>query len=194
MPALQIVNADQRRLYVRLVRKDEFYGDNDDLRHASDEPLLEFFDASPPHRSDGNGLGYYTGVRCAVSVLFATAFEQGSEADTLFNESLPMWSVSPENIAAIQTWLQQQLSHEEQSFFNNTAELVQTPPPTAVNHAPPFAPSLHASLHQVLALLDNLEQSDESWRHGDVSLRLHVLSAKQSILQALAASARHPPI
>jgi hypothetical protein len=136
-------------------------------------------------------LGYYTGVRCSISTLFATVFEQGSAADILLNESLPMWSVSQDNVAAIQAWLQQQLSYEEQNvFLNNTVAPARAAVPSALPQPPPVAITLRNALEQALNLLDNAESIDHQWQQGDIEVRLHILTAKQSLLHALAAAVR----
>ena len=201
MTVLHIINDDERHFAVRLVRKHERYGSSDEAVHSGDEPVVELFDATSlePGSED---FGYFTGVRCRVGCLFATAFESGDEADVLLNESLPMWNISAENLNAIQKWLRRQLHEEELTGLEECGEefpdtvaaacIPSIEPLEAPAHSsipPPSAcriTDMQQGLLRLLSDLDALEQLDPAWRTGDVRVRLRLLGAKKELLKALA--------
>jgi hypothetical protein len=193
--ALQIVNQDDRQFNVRLVRQNGVYGADDSLLHQQAEPLVEFFDAS--NLEEDNRLGYFTGIRCALGTLFQTAFELGSNADVLFNESLPMWNISTDNISDIQDWLLEQLTPEEKRFIRQPNARSRAEPALAEDSAAapvclaalPQAAGENAFRRRLLALIQDLEELESQapqWRQGQVQARLALLAAKRELLLALA--------
>ncbi|MCP4700663.1 MAG: hypothetical protein GY862_27985 [Gammaproteobacteria bacterium] len=202
MKSFQIINEDGRPFFIRLIRKNEHHGEEDKLIYREDEPLLEFFDAD--NQEEGDGLGYFTGLRCTIGTLFKTAFETGGAADILFNQDLPMWNISHQHITAIQEWVLQQLDPGEVSFINKnnslavpvacgTKETCQTPPQekqtgraNREHDAPAGSTPLRQQLASIIEALDTAEISEKNWRNGDVKIRLQILAAKKNVLKAFA--------
>lgn len=189
MTPLQLVNQDGRRFVVRLVRKREAYGAEDDLVHDRDEPLIEFFDAQNQDEESDNPLGYFTGIRCRVGTFFATIFESGGEADALFNEHLPMWNIGEENIQAVRDWISGQLQGGEAQYLHAKQHSRQQ---AVGDNVIPLAPrreearrslDFEAELYALIEHLDRLEPHTPGWRAGRAELRLHLLAAKQQLLE-----------
>ena len=212
-PALRILNSQGRNFNVRLVRKDELCGEDDSERYEQEEPMIEFFDAFSVDEESGNKLGYFTGIRCNISTLFETAFEVGGAADQLFNENLPMWNISNDNIVDIQEWVLQQLDATEKQFIRQPIHnrrrkqeieepseeeeflSCQAPPPKKLKVISPFPPFSKSSNEQIawqpqleslIQQIDELEKSDPSWRIGEIEIRLRLLAAKENLLKILA--------
>ncbi len=210
--AFQIRNRDGRQFNIRLVRQNSACGADDSLIHRDEEPMLEFFDASYPDEESANALGYFTGIRCTVGTLFQSAFELGGQADELFNESLPIWNISSEEVAAIQDWVMLQLEAGEKHFVRQAGHgrrkeeeegpelaCTWTPPPPEepkpgiIAELPretgksEEASALVPKLLALLQSLDELEHEEATWRMNGVQPRLHLLEAKQNLLRALAA-------
>lgn len=197
-PLFCIVNQDNRHFNVRLVRKHEHYGDADALVHQQNEPLVEFFDASHTDEDSDNPLGYFTGIRCFVSTLFQTAFELGGAADRLFNESLPMWNISSENIAALQDWLLAHLDKQEKHCLRQPGYTVRSRPEPDAQALPESlcalfqetadsaCPGFREQLLGVIEQVNTIEQADPAWQNGQIAVRLQLMAAKKHLLRALA--------
>lgn len=204
---LQMINDDGRRFHARLVRRKEYYGADSSLLYQSAEPLVELFDVSS-NGADDSDQGYHTGISFKISTLFETAFECGGYADTLFNESLPMWNISLDNVESMKAWLLRNLQPEEKSFINKAALSIaaqtdgenntgiagktgEAPALCAVPAPPHLLPQgddtqdyLKAALHN----LDAAEQLSGSLDQRNISLRMKIIEAKKQVLEALEAN------
>lgn len=112
---LRFKNQDGRYFTVRLLRKNEMYGDDEAFIYDADEPSLEFFDASGfDWQEEPEIYGYFTGIRCRVSEVFVEKIEK----DMPINNHLLTWNISEYDISAIQHWLINQLDVDEQQFID----------------------------------------------------------------------------
>lgn len=205
---LQITNKDQRRFTIRLLRKEEKLGEDERLTYDQDEPSLEFFDASGFDEEDQQHImGYYTGVRCAISELFVD-IQQRSD---IFSEQLSFLNISEDSILSIQLWLSYQLTEEEKTFIEPFSDLLHNK--TAIHHLcggfefesePEESPEeitlpdpnpeeetrrtnfVQRELEEAIRALDLAEAAENQWKEGNVELRLRILSAKRQTLKAIA--------
>ncbi|WP_353570141.1 hypothetical protein [Candidatus Albibeggiatoa sp. nov. BB20] len=112
---LQLTNEDGLLLMVRLLRKDDAYGDDDAFIYDKEEPSLEVFDASG-FEEEPEIYGYFTGIRFTVGVLFVEQIDEGST----ISEHFSIWGISEASVAMMQNWLVNQLSEEEKHFIDIT--------------------------------------------------------------------------
>jgi len=200
-PTLQLSNQDGRKFHVRLVRKFETCGAQDDLIHQQEEPLIEIFDAQNSDEESDNSLGYFTGIRCFIGTFFTNVFERGGSEDVLFNEYLPMWNISEDNIHAVREWISTQLRVEEEHFIHqknkptkparqasSTASgvnIVALTPREATKIDALGEPNFATNLYAVIQRLDELESHVAIWQEGYIAARIKILHAKQSLLEAV---------
>lgn len=120
LESLRFTNDDGRLFSIRLLRKNEYYGDDDAFLYSLDEPSVEFFDASGFDAQEDSGiLGYFTGIRCVVSEIFSAR-----EQRTLpFSEHLSIWCISDYNLATVQQWIMAHLTALEQIFIKDLPHL-----------------------------------------------------------------------
>ncbi|MCV6638146.1 hypothetical protein [Candidatus Albibeggiatoa sp. nov. NOAA] len=110
---LQLTNEDGLLLTVRLLRKNDAYGDDDAFIYDKEEPSLEVFDASG-FEEEPEIYGYFTGIRFTVGELFVEKIEEGST----ISEHFSIWGISEASVILMQNWLVSQLSEEEKSFID----------------------------------------------------------------------------
>ncbi len=110
---LQLINEDGLLLTVRLLRKNDAYGDDDAFTYDKDEPSLEVFDASG-FEEEPEIYGYFTGIRFTVGELFVEQIEDG----TAISENFSIWGISESTVAIMQNWLVKQLSELEKGFID----------------------------------------------------------------------------
>lgn len=198
---LQIINADKRPLTFHILRKGDFFGDDDTSLYTNEEPSIEIFEAAG-FEEETEVLGFFTGIRCLVSEVFVGAQNTKSQ----FAENMALWSISTENMIVIQKWLQEGLTEFEQCYIQNlplvlppsssispstpmftgeaTAELpIQS---CALNEATPPPSFTSEQLEQALHALNLAENAEQTWKQGQVDIRIHILKAKQELLQAIA--------
>jgi hypothetical protein len=161
---LKIINADDREINVYLIKKNEPYGSDNNLIYKNSEPIIEFFDASLTNEDDTSELGYFTGIRCLVEIIFTVNFSTGSEADILFNESLPMWTIDDENINTIRAWLKDKHDYDFQKYDDNNISMS----------------SKHKELLTIINELDKLEMAYKN----DIKIRIQIIKAKKNLLKA----------
>lgn len=114
-PPFYIVNNDGRRITLRLLRKDDRYGDDEGDIYALDEPSVEFFDASGFDEPDQvDILGYFTGIRCLISAVFVEQLQRTEQ----LNEHFAVWNISEKNLDAVRSWLDTNLTSTESKFIN----------------------------------------------------------------------------
>lgn len=80
---------------VRLIFKGEGYGLNDEVIHAHDEPLVEFFDTRYEHTDLGQFVSRY--YRCTLL--------GGDEGGLCLQGGVPTWSIGGECMKRIRNWL-----------------------------------------------------------------------------------------
>lgn len=116
LESMRFKNQDGRLFSIRLLRKNEYYGDDDALLYSLDEPSVEFFDASGFDTQENSGiLGYFTGIRCVVSEIFS----ERAQRSLPFSEHLAVWSISDHNLAHVQQWIAANLSEAEKEFIRD---------------------------------------------------------------------------
>jgi hypothetical protein len=204
---LQLTNEDGLSLTIRLLRKNDAYGDDDALVYDKDEPSVEIFDASGFEELP-EIYGYFTGIRLTVGNLFVENIDCSN-----MNEHFAVWGISEHIIALIQHWLVQQLSGDEKNFIDiNYLERTRLAPEIAEPQA--YNPNCAANqftdtattdfatfenlfgqqhshnfiikeLNNALQALDLAESADVEWQQGRVRLRLYILAAKKQILKAI---------
>lgn len=198
---LQIINADKRPLTFHILRKDDFFGDDDASLYTNDEPSIEIFEAAG-FEGEAEILGFFTGIRCLVSEVFIGAQNTSSQ----FVENMALWSISTENIITIQQWLQESLTEEEQCYIQDLPLVSNTSPTASVaqsvftgeataelpiqscalNETTPPPSFTFEQLEQALHVLNLAENAEQAWKQGQIDIRLHILKAKQELLQAIA--------
>lgn len=136
---LQLTNEDGLLLTVRLLRKNDAYGDDDAFIYDKEEPSLEVFDASG-FEEEPEIYGYFTGIRFPVGELFVEKIDEGST----ISEHFSIWGIAESNVALMQNWLVSQL-HEDEKDFIDIAWLEQTkfmPTKTSISaQKPPYHPN-----------------------------------------------------
>lgn len=212
---LRFVNDDGRCFSIRILRKKDYYGDDESLTYQEDEPSLEFFDATGfDLQEEREILGYFTGIRCEISALFVHTIS----LDSPINEHLWIWNISEKNIQHIKDWLLTQLNEQEKQFIDlNQVNHTRIPRPPdedslldtqiassleeitmiteeEVVHSAETSPTISQSVNSIslqqlqlaIQALDLAEQAEEQWQQGQVQVRLHILAAKKNILRAIA--------
>jgi len=191
MKPLQLTNEDGLLLTVRLLRKDDAYGDDDALIYDKEEPSLEIFDASG-FEEEPEIYGYFTGIRFTVSALFVEQIEEGSA----ISEHFSIWGISEANVALIQNWLVCQLSDEEKQFIDESwlEQTKFTPTHTPTISTPsaktsPYHPSnLFKEIEKNLEFdefEDELEEFDEFEEDEEEDRNHFVLQELDAALRAL---------
>ncbi|MEK7992020.1 MAG: hypothetical protein VSS52_013500 [Thiotrichaceae bacterium] len=110
---LQLTNEDGLLLTVRLLRKNDAYGDDDAFIYDKDEPSLEVFDASG-FEEEPEIYGYFTGIRFIVGEIFVEQIDE----DSIISEHFSIWGISEITVALMQNWLVKQLSEDEKHFVD----------------------------------------------------------------------------
>lgn len=204
---LRFVNEDGRYFTTRIVRKNDYCGEDDLLIYQEDEPSLEFFDATDVSLQPEQKLfGYFTGIRCKISNLFVKEINLTAP----INEHLWVWNISTANITEVKVWLLTQLNEIERQFIDLTqihhTKILRPPDEDfeieIVREDDAFDEivketsiekivtnqenSVQQQLHIAMQALDLAEKEEKNWQQGQVQLRLHILSAKKNILRAIA--------
>jgi hypothetical protein len=212
--SLRFTNDDGRIFSIRLLRKNEYYGDGDALCYELEEPSVEFFDASG-FDTQTEILGYFTGIRCAISEIFT----ERAQRTVAFGEHLSVWNISEQNIFDVQCWLQLNLMPLEKAFIKTASmplkeNVTKSPRKTNTHRAyqdiledrvivEPNLPTLpcvdeidivptiptsflRQQLEAALRTLDIAETSEDDHSAQGLQVRLHILDAKRHILKALA--------
>jgi len=205
---MRFINDDGRCFITRLVRKADYYGDNNSLIYQAEEPSIEFFDATGIQIQ--RTLGYFTGIHCKISTLFVKEIDLA----TPINEHLWVWNISETNIEEIKIWLLTQLNETEKQFIDLTQihrTKIPRPPDEKVDtemteddvifneidtieneivpeNLPVISHNHFLQQQLIIAMqaLDLAEKSEENWQQGQVQLRLRILTAKKNVLRALA--------
>ncbi len=116
LESMRFQNQDGRLFSIRLLRKNEYYGDDDAFLYNLDEPSVEFFDASGFDTQENSEiLGYFTGIRCVISEIFS----ERAQRSLPFSEHLAVWSISDHNLAHVQQWIAANLSELEKEFIRD---------------------------------------------------------------------------
>lgn len=116
LESMRFKNQDGRLFSIRLLRKNEYYGDDDAFLYNLDEPSVEFFDASGFDTQENfEILGYFTGIRCVISEIFS----ERAQRSVPFSEHLAVWSISDHNLAHVQQWIAANLSEVEKEFIRD---------------------------------------------------------------------------
>lgn len=90
---------------VRLVRRGERYGLNNDITHNEDDPLVEFFDT----RNEHTNLGQF------VSRYFRSTLLESEEGGLCLQGGEPRWNIQSNCMARIRKWLKE-ASQEKQNI------------------------------------------------------------------------------
>lgn len=95
---LQVINDNQVKINVRIVRKGDTYGLNDCFTHDKDIPLIEFYDDR--YKQGFGELGqfisrYYTDTILKHSTLCGISLEG----------SIPDWSINSDNVKQVQAYI-----------------------------------------------------------------------------------------
>lgn len=91
---------------VRLVRQGGRYGRQDCLTHRDDEPLVEFYDARQDATKFGPRGQFVSRYNATTILCFAAG--RGLALDF----GVPAWTVTPEEMAQVQTWVRTQAVNE----------------------------------------------------------------------------------